>query len=683
MKKLTWLLVLCSLVFGKMAAQVENPVKWSYSMEKVKGGVYNLKFTATIDASWHMYTSSLPAGGPVPTTFSFVKSSDFETVGKIIELSNAESVYDNSFEMQVSFYSQRAEFVQKIRVKNENSFKVKGSVEYMSCNDQRCLPPKTIDFSFDIPKTSLAKETAEVANKIQPKSEQVELKHDTLARKDSAVAALKPAVNQNQGTTLDKSKEPETPWGFLFYAFFWGLAGVLTPCVYPMIPMTVSFFMRGEEKRSRGIVRGLVFGLSIVVIYTLIGVLVSLSILNPNVGNVLSTHWISNLVFFLLFLVFAASFLGMFEIILPSSLVNSIDRQAEKGGFLAAFFMALTLVIVSFSCTGPIVGKILIESAKGLSIKPIAGMFGYSLAFALPFTFFALFPSLLKTLPKSGGWLNSVKVVLGFIVLAFSMSFVANIDQNYGFNLLSRDVFLSIWITLSILLGMYLLGKIKFAHDSEVPYVSVPRFLLVVATFSFSVYLFTGLLGSPLKSLSWILPPQEAKVSLISQGNAGLTGNNMCAAPKYADFLHMPVGLNGYFDLQQGLACAKEKNKPLLIDFKGHSCKNCKIMEAEVFSNPKVQQILNNDFVIVALYTDDKFEFPQSEWVTKPDGKVLKRMDEKNQDFQISKFDSNSLPLYAILDSQGNILGKPLEFTKDANEFLKFLQTGKDAFVTK
>jgi Thiol:disulfide interchange protein len=683
MKRFAWLLVLSSLLLGKIAAQVENPVKWSYNLEKGKSGVYNLKFTAHIDASWHMYTSSLPSGGPVPTSFSFVKSPDFETVGKIIELSNAESVYDNSFEMQVSFYSQRAEFVQKIRVKNGNPFKIKGSIEYMSCNDQRCLPPKTIEFTFDIPKTPVAMETAEVASKIQSKSEPVEIKRDTLVKKDSSVAVVKPLANQNKDINLDKSKEPESPWGFLFYAFFWGLAGVLTPCVYPMIPMTVSFFMRGEEKRSRGIVRGLVFGLSIVVIYTLIGVLVSLSILNPNVGNVLSTHWISNIIFFLLFLVFAASFLGMFEIILPSSLVNSIDRQAEKGGFLAAFFMALTLVIVSFSCTGPIVGKILIESAKGLSIKPIAGMFGYSLAFALPFTFFALFPSLLKAMPKSGGWLNSVKVVLGFIVLAFSMSFVANIDQNYGFNLLSRDVFLSIWIALSILLGMYLLGKIKFAHDSEVSYVGVPRFLLVVATFSFSVYLFTGLLGSPLKSLSWILPPQEVRTSLAPLGNGGSAGGNLCSAAKYADFLHMSNGLNGYFDLQQGLACASEKNKPVLLDFKGHSCKNCKIMEAEVFSDPKVQQLLNNDFVLIALYTDDKFELPQSEWVTKPEGKVLKRMDEQNQDFQITKFDSNALPLYAIMDGKGNILGKPLEFTRDASEFLRFLQAGKDAFYKK
>ena len=475
MKRLAYFAVLVCLLAGNITAQVENPVKWSFNVDREKEGIFNLKLTANIDASWHMYSQNLPDGGPVPTTFKFEKNSAYELMGKVKEQSNAESVFDKSFEMQVSFYSHKAVFVQKIKVKSGESFKVKGTVEYMCCNDQKCLPPKTVDFEFTIPKTATVSSltTGDMPSSVKTSS----TTNDAIIKTDTvkaSVSVAKTPPTQVKTEVSNQAKEPESPWGFLFYAFFWGLAGVLTPCVYPMIPMTVSFFMRGEEKRSRGVIRGLIFGLSIVVIYTLIGVLVSLSILNPNVGNMLSTHWISNLLFFLLFLVFAASFLGMFEIILPSSLVNSIDKQAEKGGFMGAFFMALTLVIVSFSCTGPIVGKILIESAKGLSVKPIAGMFGYSLAFALPFTFFALFPSMLKSLPKSGGWLNSVKVVLGFIVLSFSLSFVANIDQNYGFNLLSRDVFLSIWIVLSILLGMYLLGKIKFAHDSDVPYVGVP-----------------------------------------------------------------------------------------------------------------------------------------------------------------------------------------------------------------
>ncbi|HEX2936927.1 MAG TPA: cytochrome c biogenesis protein CcdA, partial [Bacteroidales bacterium] len=501
----------------------------------------------------------------------------------------------------------------------------------------------------------------------------------TLTTKDTTTAK---ASVKEEITVTNKAEDPESPWGFLFYAFFWGLAGVLTPCVYPMIPMTVSFFMRGEEKRSKGIIRGIVFGLSIVVVYTLIGVLVSLSILNPNIGNTLSTHWLANLIFFLLFLVFAASFLGMFEIILPSSLVNNIDKQAEKGGFMGAFFMALTLVIVSFSCTGPIVGKILIESSKGLSIKPIAGMLGYSLAFALPFTFFALFPSLLKTLPKSGGWLNSVKVVLGFIVLAFSLSFVANIDQNYHLGLLSRNLFIIIWEVLAVLLGFYLLGKIKFSHDSDVLYLGVPRFLMVVAIFSFSLYLFTGLLGAPLKPLSWILPPQENNTMLVSQQS---TTNNpaLCDTPKYADFLSMSNGLTGYFDYTQGLACAKQMNKPVLLDFKGHSCKNCKIMEADVWSDPRVLDRLRKDFIIVGLYTDDKFQLPENEWVRKPNGKLLKRMDEKNQDLQITKFNSNALPLYAIVDADGKVLGNPIEFTKDVEAFVRFLDEGKAAFEKK
>jgi len=309
-------------------------------------------------------------------------------------------------------------------------------------------------------------------------------------------------------------------------------------------------------------------------------------------------------------------------------------------------------------------------------------MFGYSLAFALPFTFFALFPSMLKTLPKSGGWLNSVKVVLGFIVLAFSLSFIANVDQNYHLNLLSRNLFLIIWIVLSFLLGLYLLGKIKFAHDSDVPYLGVPRFMMVVAVFSLSLYLFTGLLGSPLKPLSWILPPQESTASVIPQ-NSKADANVLCDTPKYADFLGMSNGLSGYFDYEQGLACAKQKNKPILLDFKGHSCKNCKIMEANTWSDSRVLERLRNDFIIIELYTDDKFQLPEKEWVKKPDGKLIKRMDEKNQDIQITKFNSNSLPLYAILDNQGNVLGKPIEFTNNIEEYLKFLQDGKEVFYKK
>lgn len=687
MNKLTSILAIMLCLCLNSFGQVENHVHWSYSTKTLGKGMYNLTFKATIDDTWHMYSTNLPEGGPVVTSFTFDQSSAYEPVGKIKELTKAVSVFDKSFDMQVSYFSHEAVLVQKIKVKTNEAFKIKGSVEYGACNDQKCLPPKQEPFEFSIPATNVAQEPS-VENTLPDKSIPIaaEVKEKTKVdtsnvpgRIDTAAKGLVTAEKQDLS---GKPKEPESPWGFLFYAFFWGLAGVLTPCVYPMIPMTVSFFMRGEEKRSKGIIRGLIFGLSIVLVYTLIGVLVSLAILSPNVGSTLSTHWIANLIFFLLFLVFAASFLGMFEIILPSSLVNSIDRQAEKGGFMGAFFMALTLVIVSFSCTGPIVSKILIESSKGLSIKPIAGMFGYSLAFALPFTFFALFPSLLKSLPKSGGWLNSVKVVLGFVVLAFSLSFVANIDQNYHFNLLSRNLFIIIWVVLAVMLGFYLLGKIKFAHDSDVPYVGVPRFLLVVAIFSFSLYLFTGLLDAPLKPLSWILPPQENAVTVTSQ-TTGSASNALCDTPKYADFLSMSNGLSGYFDYKQGLACAKQKNKPVLLDFKGHSCKNCKIMEADVWSDPRVLQRLRNDFIIVGLYTDDKFQLPENEWVRKPDGKLLKRMDEKNQDLQIMKFDSNALPLYAIVDGDGNLQGKPIEFTKDVDAFLKFLDDGKAAFEKK
>jgi thiol:disulfide interchange protein DsbD len=685
MKKIIYWSALLIFLVNCSFAQVENPVSWKYSTETGKDGTYTLKFKATMEEGWHLYSQNIPEGGPVPTSFTFEESKSYERIGKVNELSKVIKFFDKSFDMEVRYFSHEALFTQKIKVKANDAFTIKGTVEYMCCNDQKCLPPKTVSFEFSIPETVLLQDKKPTRDQLTSSKPATVQQAESGTKVDSSKADVPTPdkkATQLKAEVLDKSKEPESAWGFLFYAFFWGLAGVITPCVYPMIPMTVSFFMRGEEKRLTGIVRGFIFGLSIVAIYTLIGVLVSLSILSPNVGNTLSTHWISNLIFFLLFLVFAASFLGMFEIILPSSLVNKIDQQAEKGGFLAAFFMALTLVIVSFSCTGPIVGKILIESSKGLSIKPIAGMLGYSLAFALPFTFFALFPSMLKSLPKSGGWLNSVKVVLGFIVLAFSLSFVANIDQNYHFNLLSREVFLIIWSVLAFLLGIYLLGKIKFSHDSDVKSIGVPRFLLVVIVFSFGLYLFTGLLGSPLKSMSWILPPQENVIKqTITESKAN--SNNLCGTPKYSEFLAISNGLSGYFDYQEGLACAKQKNKPVFLDFKGHSCKNCKIMEADVWSDARVLERLRNDFIIIALYTDDKYQLPESDWVKKPNGKVLKRMDEINQDLEITKFENNALPLYAILDLDGNVLGKPVEFTKDVDAYLKFLQEGKEAFEKK
>jgi thiol:disulfide interchange protein DsbD len=447
-----------------------------------------------------------------------------------------------------------------------------------------------------------------------------------------------------------------------------------------MIPMTVSFFMQGSESKGRGIFRGLVFGISIMAIYTLLGVIVSVSNVGPNAANALSTHWIPNLIFFALFMVFAFSFFGMFELVLPSSWTNKADSQVDKGGLGGVFFLAVTTVLVSFSCTGPIVGALLVEAAGGLALKPILGMFGFGLAFAIPFTLFAIFPSWLKGLPKSGGWLNAVKVVLGFIVLAFSMKFLLALDPTN--KILTRELYLAVWIVLFSMLGMYFLGKIKFSHDSDLSHVSVPRLLLSVASFSFVVFLFLGLFGYELKTIAPLLPPKSpngldlTQRAVYSSGPAATFADQEgCTPTKYADKFHMPFGLNGFYDLEEGLACAKASGKPVLVDFKGHFCSNCKKMEAAVWSDPQVLAMLRDKFVIVALYTDDRTKLPESEWYTSSvDGKVKKSIGQQNIDFEIEHFQTNTIPLYVMMDADGNVIGQPTGTDMDVQSYVKWLK---------
>ncbi len=644
------LLCVFLLWVNSLNSQVLSPVKWSYSVEKAGNSLINLKFKATIDHDWHIYSQHNPEGGPIPTSFHFDQTSSFELIDKVNELSKAEVKHDDSFGLDLNLLSNDAIFVQKIRIKTKEAFIIKGTIEFMCCDNHRCLPPKDVDFSFSI-------QTPQLTHS------------DSLIRKSDSFS-LNKINHDNQKGSL---------WGFILYAFLWGLAGVLTPCVYPMIPMTVSFFMRDVKKKSNGVIRGLFFGISIVFIYTLIGFLVSLSIIGSNFGNVLSSHWIPNLIFFLMFFVFAMSFLGMFEIVLPSSLVNAADKNADKGGFASIFFMALTLIIVSFSCTGPIVGKILIEASQGISSRPIAGMFGYSLAFALPFTLFALFPAMLKKLPKSGGWLNSVKVVMAFILLAFSLKFLLAIDTTHHFNILTREVFLSIWIVLTVLLGFYLLGKIKFRHDSELQYIGVPRLLFAIVVFSFAVYMIPGLFGVPLKALSSVLPPPDEQHFGISNTESNFrSSSNICETPKYSDFLHQSNGLQGYFDLKQGISCAKKLNKPVFLDIKGHTCSNCKVMESLVFSDAQVLEKLRNDFILITLYVDDPMKLPENEWVTSNyDGKLNKTMGSVNLDYEISTFKTNTQPLYAILNTEGKPISPQYEFNTDISAFIKFLDEGE------
>jgi len=471
----------------------------------------------------------------------------------------------------------------------------------------------------------------------------------------------------------------QTLWLFLLISALAGLAAILTPCVFPMIPMTVSFFMRGSENRGKAIRNGLFFGFSIVLIYTVLGALFSVGLFGPNAANILSTHWIPNLLFFILFLVFAISFFGAFEIILPGSLVNKTDSKAERGGFTGAFFMALTTVIVSFSCTGPFIGALIIEAVQEGGFRPMIGMFFFGFAFAAPFTFLAVFPSVLSKLPRSGSWMNVVKVVFAFILLAFSLKFISNIDQVYGFNLISRKIYLSVWIVIFFLLGIYLLGKIRFANDSEIQFVGTGRLFLSIASFTFVIYLFTGLLGAPLISISALLPPQNSK-QLLLQGRGELSGefepeSNLCEIPKYAGDLHLPHGLKGYFDYEQGIECAKKLNKPAFIVFKGHACSNCKKMENTVWSDPRILKILSEEYVIMALYTDDRRTLPEDEWIiSQSDGKVRKTLGKKNLDIQISEYSTNTIPFHVIIKPVGTKY--TMGVTYETDEFLEFLRKG-------
>ena len=506
------------------------------------------------------------------------------------------------------------------------------------------------------------------------------------SEKEIVPPAISSDFNQRDANT------PYTLFTFFLVALVAGLAALLTPCVFPMIPMTVTFFSSSSAGRGEAIRKAAVYGLSIVVIYVVIGVVVSV-LFGPAFANWLSTHWLPNVFFFAIFVLFGLSFLGLFEITLPSSLVNRVDQQSDKGGYYGVFFMAFTLVLVSFSCTGPLVGSVLVESAGGQFTKPILGMLGFSVAFAVPFALFAAFPQWLSSLPKSGGWLNSVKVVLGFLELALAFKFLSVADQVYHWGLLDREIYLAIWIVIFSLMGFYLLGKIRLPHDSPLESVSVPRLLLAILTFSFVVYLIPGLVGAPLKALAGYLPPMHthdfnvprllAEQGTTASGPATLVGSEdgACEAPKYADRLHLPHGIQGYFDYEQALACAQAQNKPLFIDFTGHGCVNCREMEANVWSDPAVLRRLKQDYVVVALYVDEKEELPETEWYTSEyDGKVKKSIGQQNADLQITRFNNNAQPYYVLLNNEGELLMQPQAYDLNVQNFVDFLDEGKKHF---
>lgn len=651
-------ITLLALVSVYLNAQVYDPVTWDFSYEKKGENLYEIIFTATIDKGFHIYAIDIPKGGPIPTSFSFDSLPGYLLNGKIREVTKPDEIFDEAFGFKIKTLSNKAEFRQEITGK-QVSFEVKGSVNFMSCNNTTCSPPKDVDFAVRIGESEPAGVSA-----------------------SGSVQASTPDLLPSRSGLLK----------FFLLSLLAGLAGVLTPCVFPMIPLTVAFFSRGSENKTRSVIKALIFGVSIVLIYSLLGLIVSLTSAGAGFANTLATHWVPNLIFFLLFVLFAVSFFGAFEIVLPNKWITGADIRADRGGLIAAFFMGLTTVIVSFSCTGPIVGALLVEAASGDVLKPATGMFGFGFAFALPFTLFALFPSVMNRLPKSGAWLNSVKVVLGFLMLAFSMKFLMTIDSVYSLKILSRNIYLSIWIVIFSLLGLYLLGKIKFHLDSDLPHTGTFRLFLIIAVFSFVVYLFTGLLGAPLKGLSALLPsPERSSLSARITDNraqkpdyfetTAFGQGSICTIPRFNDLFEMPLGLSGYFEYKQGLQCAKEQGKPVLLDFKGHACANCKLMEAKVWSDPEVLKRLSENFVIVSLYADDRTVLPESDWFKSTvDGKLKKTIGKINEDLEISKFRTNALPLYVITDHEGNTLNKPMPTNLNIAEYKKWLDEGSALF---
>ena len=657
MRKLIFLIFL--ILFASFtSAQIYDPVSWDFSFEKKGDRQYELIFSASIDENSHIYSMDIPDGGPIPTSFTLDSVPGYKLIGKSYEVTKPVELLDEAFGFKIKTFSTKAEFRQKI-IAFESSFTVKGAVNFMACNNATCSPPKDVEFAVKI-----------------------EDQTDNKAITPGSAIGFDTGSNRSERRLLR----------FFLISLLAGFAGVLTPCVFPMIPMTVAFFSRGSENRSKAVFKALIFGISIVLIYSSLGIIVSLTSAGAGFANTLSNHWIPNTLFFALFIIFATSFFGAFEIVLPNKWVTGADSRVDRGGILAAFFMGLTTVIVSFSCTGPIIGALLVEAAGGDVIRPTIGMVGFGIAFALPFTVFALFPSIMSRIPKSGGWLNSIKVVLGFIMLAFSMKFLITIDSVYSLKILSRDVYLAIWIVLFSLLGFYLMGKIKFSHDSDLPYIGTFRLILIIMVFSFVVYLIPGLFGAPLKELSSFLPSQSSSElnlpNLISnnRSNSGSSAqtsetSELCSDPKHGDIFDMPHGLEGYFEYKQGIACAKEQGKPVLIDFKGHACANCKLMEAKVWSDPEVLKRLRDNFVIIGLYVDDRTQLPDNEWVKSAvDGKLKKTIGKINEDIEISKFKTNALPLYVITDHNGNPLNKPMPTNLNIEEYKVWLDEGVAKF---
>ncbi|REE27196.1 thiol:disulfide interchange protein DsbD [Winogradskyella pacifica] len=791
--KFNKILLLCLLAFTfsfNLFSQVFDPVKWETKVEKISDTEYNLISTATIDAGWHLYSQNVPNNGPIPTTFVYTESKDFELIGKTSE-EEGETIDDPVFQMRIKYFGEKAEFSQRIKVLNKELSLVEGEVEFMVCDDEKCLPPTYIDLTFNLKDAEDTKEipagmalnlTGNTTKILEPVkwSTSVEKLNDTelilvstatidsgwklyaqnieeggpiptsfdytlkdgielvgstneekgeesidkvfdmkikyfrnttefrqkIKVSDATISSIVSEVgfmacddtqctaptyidleydltktvvassDVTENSEADDDESSEGLWSIFIIAFFSGFVALLTPCVFPMIPMTVSFFIKQSQSKAKGIRNAIIYGLSIIVIYVLLGTIIT-AIFGADALNALATNVWFNLIFFILLVVFAISFLGAFEIVLPNSWANKADKQADRGGLVGIFFMALALAIVSFSCTGPIVGTILVEAASKGGIAPVIGMLGFSSAIALPFALFAAFPGWLNSLPKSGGWLNTVKVVLGFLELALAFKFLSQADLVLQLHFLEREVFIAIWIAIFGTLSLYLFGKIQLPHDSPLKHISVGRLLFGLLTLTFTIYMIPGLWGAPLKIISAFPPPLDYSESPYGVGNSKGGGASITDIPEGAHLL-APHDILAFNDYETGLAYAKKVGKPVMLDFTGWACVNCRKMEQNVWVDPKVLSKLKNDIVLISLYVDEQIDFPEGE---APDsklrpGKKLKNRGQKWSEMQTIRYKTNTQPYYVLMDHNEENLIEPVAYTPDIEEYEAWLKEG-------
>ena len=675
-KIFSWSLFILLIVgFNTAFAQLENPVKWTFETKSISDTEAELIFHADIEDKWHMYSQYTPEGGPLPLYFEFEKADNYQRIDSVQE-PKAHVDYDETFKVDVWSFDGKVDFTQKIKVNSKQAFVIKGYADYQVCIEGRCIPG-AVDFEFNVngargaipakTETSVATSDKKVEKAISPiqvaefgaSSSKAELSKEELEK-----MWWTPVIEELESYNTGGNNEDKGSLILIFIAgFLGGLIALMTPCVWPMIPMTVSFFIKQSDGgKSKGISSALIYGLSIVVIYVLLGLGVTL-LFGADALNALSTSAGFNVFFFLLLVVFAAAFLGAFEIMLPTSWVNKMDQKAESStGLVSIFFMAFTLALVSFSCTGPIIGTLLVEAVTQGPMAPLIGMTGFAIALAIPFTMFAIFPSWMNSMPKSGGWLNSVKVVLGFLELALALKFLSNADLAYHWGILDREVFIALWIIIFGSLGFYLLGKLKFAHDSDLKSIGVFRYFLALITLAFTIYMVPGLWGAPLKAISAFAPPQFTQDFDLYEGSV------------HAKF----------DDYETGMHYAKDKGLPVVVDFTGWGCVNCRNMEAAVWTDPRIKHYLEEDYVLISLYCDDRTPLPKEEqYVSEDRGVKVRTVGNKWSDLQVKKFGTIAQPYYFVLDNEGQPLNRAYDYDLDIDKYHNFLKNGLEEYKSR